>query len=77
MEKIIIALIALFIFCNVQFAAEAKSALTKEEKAHLQYKHSIIKKSFGAMKKSTLKSIQAKLKDKEKSAKKIKAQGGY
>jgi len=77
MKKIIIGLITLIFIFTAHFGADGKTTLTKDERAKLEYKHSIIKKSYGVMKKSELKSIHAKLKDVKKEKKKIKGAGGY
>jgi hypothetical protein len=54
--------------------AWAKSPLTRTEKAQLQYHHSIMKKHSFVMKRSSLNSIQAKMKEKNKVTKKSRAE---
>jgi len=71
MRKVILLIIFSIILSSNAFG---KSPLSRTEKAQLQYHHSIMKKHSFIMKRSSLNSIQAKMKEKNKATKKSRAE---
>jgi hypothetical protein len=74
MTRLITILMILF---SLQCVSFALPPLSKKEKASLKSYHSILKKGTFISKKSSLKALQAKMKEKAKKNNSIRAKGGF